>query len=241
MEIAYRILNYCFGHGKSVIKTGVLLPSRVTQLAIERPQGFNFSPGDWVFVKIPAVASSEWHPFTISSAPEVTSQFTLHIRGVGQWTNSLYKLFEKEYERQKLGETREVSAFDREGGRVFICEFNHYCMGTSEDRHAASTEFYKRGDYIPGLLVDGMDVLAVREAIRFAIDYCSVQKKGPLVYEISTYRYHGHSMSDPGTSYRTRDEVQEMRQKRDPITSFRERLFNADLATMAKLTAICSL
>ena len=124
---------------------------------------------------------------------------------------------------------------------VFICENNHYGMGTSEDRHAASTEFYKRGDYIPGLLVDGMDVLAVREAIRFAIDYCSVQKKGPLAYDISTYRYHGHSMSDPGTSYRTQDEVQEMRQKRDPITSFRERLFNADLATMAKLTAICSL
>merc|ERR1712045_866303 len=113
---------------------------------------------------------------------------------------------------------------------VFICENNHYGMGTSEDRHAASTEFYKRGDYIPGLLVDGMDNLAVREAIRFAIDYCTVQKKGPLVYEISTYRYHGHSMSDPGTL--TRDEglriYHEMRQKRDPITSFRERLVNAD-------------
>merc|ERR1712079_174837 len=121
---------------------------------------------------------------------------------------------------------------------VFICENNHYGMGTSEDRHAASTEFYKRGDYIPGILIDGMDVLAVREAIRFAIDYCTVQKKGPLVYEISTYRYHGHSMSDPGTSYRTRDEVQEMRQKRDPITSFRERLVNADLATLSELKGI---
>ena len=83
-----------------------------------------------------------------------------------------------------------------------------------------------------------MDILAVREAIRFAIDYCSVQKKGPLVYEISTYRYHGHSMSDPGTSYRTREEVQEMRQKRDPITSFRERLVNAELATLAELKGI---
>jgi len=121
---------------------------------------------------------------------------------------------------------------------VFICENNHYGMGTSEDRHASSTEFYKRGDYIPGILIDGMDILAVREAIRFAIDYCSVQKKGPLVYEISTYRYHGHSMSDPGTSYRTREEVQEMRQKRDPITSFRERLVNAELATLAELKGI---
>merc|ERR1719191_41313 len=112
-------------------------------------------------------------------------------------------------------------------------------MGTSQERHhGGESDFFKRGDYIPGMWVDGMDVLAVREATRFAIDYCSVQKKGPLVYEISTYRYHGHSMSDPGTSYRTRDEVQEMRQKRDPITSFRERLVNADLATMAELKGI---
>merc|ERR1711936_1353209 len=121
---------------------------------------------------------------------------------------------------------------------VFICENNHYGMGTSEDRHAASAEFFKRGDYIPGVLIDGMDVLAVREAIRFAIDYCSVQKKGPLVYEISTYRYHGHSMSDPGSSYRTREEVQEMRQKRDPITSFRDRLVGAELAEVSELKAI---
>merc|ERR1711887_162602 len=121
---------------------------------------------------------------------------------------------------------------------VFICENNHYGMGTAQDRHSASTEFYKRGDYIPGVHVDGMDILAVREATRFAIDYCSKQEKGPLVYEISTYRYHGHSMSDPGTSYRTRDEVQEVRQTRDPITGFRDRIVGAGLAEVSELKAI---
>jgi len=121
---------------------------------------------------------------------------------------------------------------------VFICENNHYGMGTAQDRHSASTEFYKRGDYIPGVHVDGMDILAVREATRFAIDYCSKQEKGPLVFEISTYRYHGHSMSDPGTSYRTRDEVQEVRQTRDPITGFRDRLVGAELAEVSELKAI---
>jgi predicted ferric reductase len=101
-----------------VIRAGVILPSKVTNLIIERPPGFNFSPGDWDFVKILTVDSSEWHPFTISSAHEVSGQFALHIRGVGQWTNSLYKLFEKEYERQKTGNIREVSAFDRIQGTV---------------------------------------------------------------------------------------------------------------------------
>ena len=119
---------------------------------------------------------------------------------------------------------------------VFICENNHYGMGTSQERHAASTDFYKRGDYIPGIHVDGMDILAVREATRFATEYC--QENGPLVYEISTYRYHGHSMSDPGTSYRTRDEVQEVRQTRDPITGFRDRIVGAGLVEVSELKTI---
>lgn len=103
-------------------------------------------------------------------------------------------------------------------------------MGTSAERASASVDYYKRGDYVPGIQVDGMDVIAVREASRFAIDYCD-SGKGPIVMETATYRYSGHSMSDPGTSYRTREEIQEVRQSRDPITSFREKILNAELAT----------
>ena len=83
-----------------------------------------------------------------------------------------------------------------------------------------------------------MDILAVREAARFALDYC--QENGPLVYEISTYRYHGHSMSDPGTSYRSRDEVQEVRQSRDPITGFRERIVGAGLVSQGEVRKLSS-
>ena len=61
---------------------------------IEKPERFKHSAGDWVFIKIPKISSFEWHPFTISSSPETEDEFTLHIRGVGNWTNSLYKYFE---------------------------------------------------------------------------------------------------------------------------------------------------
>ncbi|GIY79074.1 probable pyruvate dehydrogenase E1 component subunit alpha, mitochondrial [Caerostris extrusa] len=120
---------------------------------------------------------------------------------------------------------------------IFICENNGFGMGTSVDRASASTDYYTRGDYIPGIWVDGMDVLAVREATKFASELCRAGK-GPLVMEVATYRYHGHSMSDPGTSYRTREEVQEVRQTRDPITSFREKIINANLVTADELKKI---
>lgn len=82
-----------------------------------------------------------------------------------------------------------------------------------------------------------MDVLAVREATRFAIAHCT-SGKGPIVMETVTYRYSGHSMSDPGTSYRTRDEVQTVRQTRDPITSFKDKILSTDLVTADELKVI---
>ena len=110
IEKIYRWIMSTFGHGKTVIKEGVILPSNVTKLIIERPSGFNFNPGDWIWIRIPAVSRTEWHPFTISSAPEKQGQLTLHIRGVGHWTNRLHRLFEEEHEKQTNGHDNQ--AFD---------------------------------------------------------------------------------------------------------------------------------
>ncbi|CAH0548141.1 unnamed protein product [Brassicogethes aeneus] len=120
---------------------------------------------------------------------------------------------------------------------IFVCENNGYGMGTSAERSSANTAFYTRGDYVPGIWVDGMDVLAVREAARYAVNHCSTGK-GPILLECATYRYSGHSMSDPGTSYRTRDEIQEVRQTRDPITSFKEKITSTNLVANDEIKKI---
>ncbi|GAB0096744.1 Pyruvate dehydrogenase E1 component subunit alpha [Sergentomyia squamirostris] len=119
---------------------------------------------------------------------------------------------------------------------IFVCENNGYGMGTSASRSSSNTAYYTRGDALPGIWVDGMDVLAVRNATRFAIDYAT--KTGPLVMEVFTYRYSGHSMSDPGTSYRTRDEIQEVRQTRDPIMLFKDKIIESKLVSEDELKKI---
>jgi pyruvate dehydrogenase E1 component alpha subunit len=100
---------------------------------------------------------------------------------------------------------------------IFVIENNQYAMGTSVNRSSAEDQLYRRGESfrIPGIQVDGMDVLACRGAAQVALDWVR-SGKGPIILEMKTYRYRGHSMSDPA-KYRSREEVQSVREKSDPI------------------------
>ncbi|NDV51899.1 MULTISPECIES: pyruvate dehydrogenase (acetyl-transferring) E1 component subunit alpha [Roseobacteraceae] len=121
---------------------------------------------------------------------------------------------------------------------IFVIENNQYAMGTSQKRSTSTEEIYTRGAPfgIPGELVDGMDVLKVKEAGEKAVAHCRAGN-GPYILEVKTYRYRGHSMSDPA-KYRTREEVQKMRDERDPIQSVRDLLLQGKHATEDDLKAI---
>ncbi|WP_371227086.1 pyruvate dehydrogenase (acetyl-transferring) E1 component subunit alpha [Roseovarius sp. 2305UL8-3] len=121
---------------------------------------------------------------------------------------------------------------------IFVIENNQYAMGTAQKRSTSSPDIYHRGAAfgIPGEAVDGMDVLAVKAAGEKAVAHCRAGK-GPYILEVMTYRYRGHSMSDPA-KYRTREEVQKMREEKDAIEHVRDLLLTGKHASEDDLKAI---
>jgi pyruvate dehydrogenase E1 component alpha subunit len=121
---------------------------------------------------------------------------------------------------------------------VFIIENNKYAMGTSTERSAATTDFSHRGASfdIPGEQVDGMDVRAVKDAGDRVAKWVR-GGNGPFILEMLTYRYRGHSMSDPA-KYRSREEVQKMREEHDPIEQVRRRLLDGKLVSEDEMKTI---
>ena len=114
---------------------------------------------------------------------------------------------------------------------IYIIENNQYAMGTSLKRASATTELYKRGDSfgIPGRQVDGMDVTSVRAAGLEAVSYVR-EGHGPMLLEMKTYRYRGHSMSDPA-KYRSKEEVEDYKEHHDPIEGLKTRLLQGNIAS----------
>jgi len=119
---------------------------------------------------------------------------------------------------------------------IYVCENNQYGMGTSVARASATPDFYTRGQFIPGIRYNGMNVLQSREVAKYAVEYA--RTTGPILLEAKTYRYKGHSMSDPGTTYRSREEVEGIRLNRDPILQVEAWLLSNNLATEEELKAI---
>jgi pyruvate dehydrogenase E1 component alpha subunit len=121
---------------------------------------------------------------------------------------------------------------------IYVIENNRYAMGTSVARSSAQTDFSRRGDSfdIPGEQVDGMDIRAVKAAGDKAVAWCRAGK-GPYILEMLTYRYRGHSMSDPA-KYRTREEVNKVRDEHDPIEMVRKRILDRKHASEDDLKAI---
>ena len=120
---------------------------------------------------------------------------------------------------------------------IFCVENNQYGMGTSTERSSSNYDYYTMGNHIPGLKIDGMNVLAVKKGMEYVKDFCG-SGNGPMYVEMNTYRYHGHSMSDPGTTYRSREEIQQYRQARDPIEYVKKVIVEHDLATQDELKGI---
>lgn len=120
---------------------------------------------------------------------------------------------------------------------IMVCENNRYSMGTSVERHSAGGhDFHKKVYSVPGIRLNGMCVYTIKNAMNFAKKYAS--ENGPIMVAIDTYRYHGHSMSDPGITYRNSQEVQEVRKTIDCIKNLQKVIIDNDFADAEMLKNI---
>lgn len=119
---------------------------------------------------------------------------------------------------------------------VFICENNIYGMGTSTKRSSADINYHNKCSYIPGIKVDAMDFLALKRVLQFSREFSLAS--GPIIIEAVTYRYSGHSMSDPGISYRERSEITNVRKTRDPIARIKSHIIDLGAASAPELDSI---
>lgn len=117
---------------------------------------------------------------------------------------------------------------------IFACENNQFGMGTSKKRASYEVDFYKRGHYIPGIKIDGMNMLAVQEGTRWAKAHCQAGK-GPVVIEFDSYRYMGHSMSDPDSAYRSKSDIQAVRNERDCIAQMKNFILSEGVMTLDEM------
>ncbi|XP_015925086.1 NADPH oxidase 5 isoform X2 [Parasteatoda tepidariorum] len=152
VEIVTRISRHLSSNKVAYVQHGILLPSKVTQLVIKRPPKFDYRPGDYVYINIPAIATYEWHPFTISSAPELDDVIWLHVRGVGEWTNSLYNYFDRTEKEavlsDELAKNLEVECQSQVGSEQLNCfrdsTTSDVLAGT--DRNCSALSYLKIND-----------------------------------------------------------------------------------------------
>ncbi|XP_048748285.2 pyruvate dehydrogenase E1 component subunit alpha, somatic form, mitochondrial-like [Ostrea edulis] len=119
---------------------------------------------------------------------------------------------------------------------IYLCENSFYSVSTTPEMVAACTEYYTRGDYLPGLQVDGMDFLAVREALRFAREHAL--NSGPILIEAISYRYSGHSVGNKAISDSAKEDLDVIRQRNDPIETFKKKILAKNLTDIDELKSI---
>ncbi|MCO5610778.1 hypothetical protein L7F22_065019 [Adiantum nelumboides] len=181
------------------------------------------------FKNFPAFDAKWMEEEDLADTPQILKLY-LEAFGVIEGDYNVFKRGGQVYEAKNIAALWDLPL-------ILLIENNHFGMGTAEWRAAKKASYFDRVSYVPGIKADGMDIFAVKEALLFCKEHC-LAGKGPIVMECDTYRYHGHSMSDPGSTYRSRDEIKQIRQARDPIQFVKQIILKEELVTEEELATI---